>query len=310
MSRPVRPPEIAELRAFCTAADLGSVSRAARLLRLTQPALSKRIQTLEAVAGVRLLERTSQGVELTDPGRRVYEEARKLLAQADVITDLLGGLEQTERPVRVAVSHTIAEYVLPAKLVEYEARHEHHLSVELLISNSNVARRSVASGAADFGIAARDPEGDVPGLHERPLIEDEVVVALHPTHPLASFEEIPLERFLETPAVMRDPGANTRRVVEHTLRALGHASPPALAEVGSTGAAKEAALREQAPALLSRLAIAEGQRDGLVTRRVAGVRFDRTFVVITAAERPPHAAARRFLDFLAEDPGDGEEPGA
>lgn len=300
MSRPVRPPEIAELRAFCTAADLGSVSRAARLLRVTQPALSKRIQSLEAVAGVKLLDRTPQGVKLTDEGRRVYEEARKLLAQADVITDLLGGLESGERPVRVAVSHTIAEYVLPAKLVEYEARHEHHLSVELLISNSNVARRSVASGSADFGIAAQDPEGDVPGLHERPLIEDEVVVGLHPAHPLASHEEIPLPDFLSTPAVMRDPGANTRRVVEHTLRELGHDAPPALAEVGSTGAAKEAALREHAPALLSALAISEGQRDGLVTRRVEGVRFARTFVVITAAERPPHPAARRFLDFLNE----------
>ena len=300
MGRPVRPPEIAELRALCTAADLGSVSRAARLLRVTQPALSKRIQSLEAVAGVKLLARTSQGVQLTDEGRRVYEEARKLLAQADVITDLLGGLEGTERPVRVAVSHTIAEYVLPAKLVEYEARHEHHLSVELLISNSDVARRSVATGAADFGIAAKDPEGDAPGLHEMPLIEDEVVVALHPAHPLASTEEIPLAKFLATPAVMRDPGANTRRVVEHTLRALGHSGPPALAEVGSTGAAKEAALREQAPALLSNLAISEGQRDGLVTRRVEGVRFGRTFVVITAAERPPHPAARRFLDFLNE----------
>ena len=288
------------MRAFCTAADLGSVSRAARLLHVTQPALSKRIQALEAVAGVKLLDRTAKGVELTEAGRRVYGEGRKLLAQADVLTDLLGGLEAVERPVRMAVSHTIAEYVLPAKLVEYEARHEHHLSVELLISNSDVARRSVTSGAADFGVAAQDPEGNAAGLHERPLIEDEVVVALPTAHPLAAHVEIPLAAFLETPAVMRDPGANTRRVVEHTLRELGHAAPHALAEVGSTGAAKEAALRENAPALLSSLAISEGQSDGLVTRRVEGVRFDRRFVVITAAERAPQPAARRFLDFLAE----------
>jgi DNA-binding transcriptional LysR family regulator len=288
------------MRAFCTAADLGSVSRAARLLHVTQPALSKRIQSLEAVAGVRLLDRTAQGVQLTDAGRRVYGEARKLLAQADVLTDLLGGLEETEGPVRVAVSHTIAEYVLPAKLVEYEARHEHHLSVELLISNSDVARKSVVSGAADFGVAAQDPESSAAGLHERPLIEDEVVVALPTAHPLAAHAEIPLTAFLETPALMRDPGANTRRVVEHKLRELGHSAPPALAEVGSTGAAKEAALRENAPALLSSLAISEGQSDGLVTRRVEGVRFDRLFVIITAAERAPHPAARRFLDFLDE----------
>jgi DNA-binding transcriptional LysR family regulator len=307
VGKPVRPPEIQELRAFCTAADLGSLSRAARLLHVTQPALSKRLQSLEAVAGVRLLDRTAKGVTLTDDGRRLYSEARKLLAQADVVTDLLGGLESVESPVRIAVSHTIAEYVLPAKLVEYEARHEHHLSVELLISNSDVARRNVATGVADFGIAAEDPDGDAAGLHESPLLDDEVVVALHPAHPLAGHREIPLRTFIATPAVMRDPGANTRRVVDRILRELGHSTPPALAEVGSTGAAKQAALREKAPALLSSLSIADGQRDGLVVRRVEGVRFPRRFVVITAAERPPHAAARRFLDFLNEPDGD-EQP--
>ena len=60
MARPVRSPDIAELRAFCVAVDLGSLGRAARLLHLTQPALSKRLRTLEALAGATLLERSSR----------------------------------------------------------------------------------------------------------------------------------------------------------------------------------------------------------------------------------------------------------
>ena len=51
MARPVRMADIAELRAFCAAADLGSLGRAARLLGVSQPALSKRLRTLEALAG-------------------------------------------------------------------------------------------------------------------------------------------------------------------------------------------------------------------------------------------------------------------
>ncbi len=55
---PVRSPDIVELRAFCAAADLGSLGRAARLLRVSQPALSKRLRTLETLAGAQLLDRS------------------------------------------------------------------------------------------------------------------------------------------------------------------------------------------------------------------------------------------------------------
>ena len=50
MSGPIRSADIAELRAFCAAVDLGSLGRAARLLRVSQPALSKRLRVLEALA--------------------------------------------------------------------------------------------------------------------------------------------------------------------------------------------------------------------------------------------------------------------
>ena len=56
MSGTVRSADIAELRAFCAAVDLGSLGRAARLLRVSQPALSKRLRVLEALAGARLLD--------------------------------------------------------------------------------------------------------------------------------------------------------------------------------------------------------------------------------------------------------------
>src|SRR4051795_3862914 len=106
MGRPVRSADIAELRAFCAAIDLGSLGRAARLLRLTQPALSKRLRTLEALAGARLLERSPRGVTPTPAGTRLYLEARKLLAQADAVEELMAGLSDEDAPIRLAASHT------------------------------------------------------------------------------------------------------------------------------------------------------------------------------------------------------------
>jgi molybdenum-dependent DNA-binding transcriptional regulator ModE len=87
----VRGPELAELRAFCAAARLGSIGQAARMLQVSQPALSKRLQALEAVAGTHLLTRSTRGVTLTASGSRLYAAAVALLREADSVEELMRG---------------------------------------------------------------------------------------------------------------------------------------------------------------------------------------------------------------------------
>jgi DNA-binding transcriptional LysR family regulator len=154
MAKLLRSPDVAELRAFCLAADLGSLGRAAVALRTSQPALSKRLRTLEAIAGTELFERSPSGVTLTEAGRRLYPEARKLLDQADVVAELLGRFGGGEGPVRLAVSHTIAEFHLAPELVAHQTGAGQHLAVELTAGNSQAVRGMVAEGRADLGIAA------------------------------------------------------------------------------------------------------------------------------------------------------------
>jgi len=292
MSRPVRLADIAELRAFCAAVDLGSLGRAARLLQVSQPALSKRLRTLEALAGARLLERSPRGVTLTPAGTRLYVEARKLLAQAEEVDSLMAGLRGEEQPVRLATSHTIAEFLLPGPLVEFERKRERHLSVELVIANSLIVRELVREGRAEFGIAAVDENAGTDGvLSELPFCDDAVVVAVPEGHPWAARDSVPLQELVETPMVMRDPSANTRRTIEAALRARELSLVPPLAEVGSTSAAKATAISENAPVLLSRLAV-RGNGEGLVETPVEGIDFSRRFVILTGPHENLRPAAR------------------
>jgi DNA-binding transcriptional LysR family regulator len=310
----VRSIDLGELRAFCAAVDLGSLGRAARLLRVSQPALSKRMRALENLAGAPLLERTPRGVAPTPAGTRLYVEAKRLLEQAETVESLIAGLSGEEHPVRLGASHTIAEFVLPGPLVEFELQHSRHLSVELVIANSGVVRSLVSEGRAEFGIAAvpvarqggeRD-EGPRPGraLREEHLLDDEVVVAVPPEHPWAAARAIAPEDFVRARMVMRDPSANTRRTVEAALAARDLRLAPPLAEVGSTSAATAAALSEGAPALLSRLAV-ERAGGGLVARRVRGLRFARRFAVVMGAEETLSPAARALRDHLVASVRDG-----
>src|SRR3954453_10316839 len=90
--RPALTPDLNELRGFCVAAELGSLGRAAVRLSVSQPALSKRLASLEVKVGATLLERSSRGVALTPAGRRLYEQARPLLEMADHVTEVMIGI--------------------------------------------------------------------------------------------------------------------------------------------------------------------------------------------------------------------------
>jgi len=297
--RSIRGPEIAELRAFCAAADLGTLGKAAVSLKISQPALSKRLRSLETAAGTRLLERSSRGVAPTAAGRRLYPEARRLLQQADVVDQLLESAPREKAPIELAVSHTIAEFFLPPELVAYQADGRRP-PVQLTIANSSSVRRMVGEGRAMIGIAAAGPHDAQDGadeLEELELLDDEVVVAVPQDHAWYRRKGIPQKLFLATPMVMRDEDAHVRRRVEAELAERGLTVAEPLIEAASTAVAKREALQRSAPVLLSALSLDEA-RDRLYRRPVAGLSFPRRFVVICRSLASLPRQDRDFVDFI------------
>jgi DNA-binding transcriptional LysR family regulator len=297
--RSIRGPEIAELRAFCAAVALGTLGKAAVSLKISQPALSKRLRALEAAAGTKLLERSSRGVVPTAAGRRLYPEARRLLDQADVVERLLESAPREQAPIELAVSHTIAEFFLPPELVAYQADGRRP-AVQLTIANSSAVRRMVAEGRASIGVAATGPGDGQDGadeLEELELLDDEVVVAVPQDHAWYRRKEIPQELFLDTPMVMRDNDAHVRRAVEAELADRGLTLADPLLEAASTAVAKREALQRSAPVLLSALSLDEA-RDRLYRRPVAGLSFPRRFVIVCRSLASLPRQDRDFLDFI------------
>lgn len=298
-SKGIRGPEIAELRAFCAAYDLGTLGRAAVSLQISQPALSKRLRSLEAAAGTRLLDRSRSGVVPTAAGRRLYPEARRLLDQAEVVEEVLDSAPREQPPIQLAVSHTIAEFFLPPELVAYQADGSRRPPVQLTIANSSAVRAMVSEGRATIGIMAAGPGSEAPGddLEELDLLEDEVVVAVPQDHAWYRREEIPRDLFLTTPMVMRDHDAHVRRCVEAVLAEEGLSLAEPLVEAASTAVAKREALQRSAPVLLSALSLSEG-RDRLYRRPVEGLSFPRRFVVICRSLSSLQRQERDFIGFI------------
>lgn len=299
MTSRLRPLDLVELRGLCLAVELGSLGRAAAAMGISQPALSKRMRELELFAGTPLLRRSPRGVTPTPAGELAYREARALLTRAESVQRLLDGLRGQRAPIRLAASHTIAEYLLPAPLAEYRERLGHGFAVELVAANSAVVRDLVRERRADLGLAASVDDGPGPGLTERALCDDEVMVAVGADHPWAARTTIALDEFLATAMVMRDPSANTRQVLDGALRARDLAVAAPLAEVGSTGAALAAATSGEVAAVLSRLAIAAGGPH-LLARRIEGLPLHRRFALVRREDAVLSDEARHLADHLVE----------
>jgi DNA-binding transcriptional LysR family regulator len=289
-------PDLTELRAFCTAADLGTVGRAAVRLHVSQPSLSKRLTGLEAKIGVQLLERSPRGVTLTPAGRGLYRHARSLLEAADQVGEVMAGIRETAAVVRLAASHSAAEAFVAAMLARPEARQR--VAVELVNANSQVVRALVADGRADLGVAASRPDHTPnPGVRETGLIADEVVCAVPPGHPWARREQVTQERFLATPMVVRDPSSNARWTVEAALAGAGLRPAEPLAEAPTPQAALSQARERQAPALLSRHIVAQTDFTAVA---VEGLAFPRRYVLVTPAYGEPVGGVRELIEALRE----------
>lgn len=268
--------ELADLRLLVAAAEAGTLGRAALRLHVSQPALTRRLQNLEALAGVPLLERSPRGVSLTPAGRRLYEHARPLLGAADEVEAVIAELRQEAAPVRLAASHSALEAFVGDALVEVGA--ERRLAVELVVANSLVVRRLVADGRADLGVAAGRPGATpTPAIREEPLCDDEVVCAVPGGHLWAQRRRITVKDLARTPMVVRDRSSNARWTVDAVLRARGLSLAPPIEEAPTPAAAKRAALAHNAPVLLSRRVLAP---DPLVPVSVDGLAFPRHYFAV------------------------------
>jgi DNA-binding transcriptional LysR family regulator len=175
--------DLLDLRAFLAVLDLGGFHKAAAALNLSQPALSRRIQSLETVMGAPLLERTTRRVAATSIGRSLEPLARRLIDELeDTVAALTGVGHRRFAQVTLACVPTAAFYFLP-RVIERFNQQVPHIRFRILDLSANEALESVARGEAEFGINLTGSSH--PELIFTPLVDDPFVLACRRDHPLS-----------------------------------------------------------------------------------------------------------------------------
>jgi DNA-binding transcriptional LysR family regulator len=143
--------ELDDLRAFVSVADTGSVSRAARELYVTQPAVTRRLQRLEMSMGASLLDRRTRPVTLTPPGQIVLERCRRLLNDFQEVRAAAVDAHLPMGEIKIGVAHALTELTL-AEPVEQVRRKFPKITLRLFTGWSHDLLERVRSGALDAAV--------------------------------------------------------------------------------------------------------------------------------------------------------------
>ena len=184
--------ELRHLRYFVAVADALSFRRAAERLNVTRPALSKQIKDLEVETGVRLLERDTVSVSLTDAGAVFLAEARAILADVERAVGLAREAQDGRRgELRIGSVGQMASGFLPGALKAFRAEFP-GVQVSFLEMTPIEQLAALATGEIHLGFAyGRDAE-QVPGLSSLPLVRSNFGVSVSQLHPFADRAHIAL----------------------------------------------------------------------------------------------------------------------
>lgn len=289
------------LQVFRRVAEMQSASGAARVLRISQPAVTRHIRQLEEEFSTNLFSRSRSGMVLTAAGAELLEHARKVEALDDEVYEKIGGARASlEGHLRVGASTTVCQYYLPRRLSEFKLRHP-SVRIEILQANSEETIGALLAGRIDMGlIEAPCRRKD---LRVTSFFEDEIAVIASPQHPLSSRRTLAVEQLLGESLVVREAGSGTRLSVEMAFRKAG-ANPASLRiaqELPSTEAIKRAVASGLGIGFVSRLSIdAENKNGTLAVLKVRGLSIRRPFSVIFPLGPDPVGLRQVFTGGLTE----------
>ena len=218
---------------LATIVEQGSLAKAAKVLEVSQPALSKSMDRLELELGMKVLERTPAGIALTRLGELIYSHARSIRDEMDLAKRRLKGADGAAPVLTLGTLPSLASSVVPLAVSRWRAQHPNVLlrvvekvQAELLLGLL-LCRFDMILAQTEFFDFCLD------GLKQRVLFRDRLCVFANPKHRLFSVPELSWAEVAKAPWVCPMVGWSHRTILEKTLAAEGVPPPEQMVECGS-----------------------------------------------------------------------------
>jgi DNA-binding transcriptional LysR family regulator len=232
--------DLRRLEVFVKVAEIGSFSRAAEALFLTQPTVSEHVRALEDELGVQLLDRLGRGTTPTRAGTLLLGYARRMLALSREASQAIEQFQgRVSGELTIGGSTIPGEYVMPEVIGAFRGKYP-DVRISLLIGSSREVTTWVEDGRVEIGVVGVTPTSRA--LQARRLMADELVVVVGAEHPWAGRKTVTLDDLREEPMILRERGSGSRETFEQALEGVGLdlAAFRIVGEIASTQAVKQA----------------------------------------------------------------------
>lgn len=276
--------------------EKGSVSAAANALNVGQPAVTKRLHTLEDSYGLPLVERGGGRIRLTEAGEKVYLLAVQTLDRQLSVRQELEDLKHGKTTLHLDVTIAIGEHFLPRLLLKFAELHPHY-RIDSRLVYGRQSENNLASGMADLALLERPPEH--PDLMVQKWMDDELLLVCGPNHPLADEDMIPITMLLDLSYVLREPGSSSRLDLDEALAGIGIDRLNVALEVGGTDALVDVLIPGHHVSFLPRFAVIKHIEAGRLHHiKVSGFRIMRTLWIARHRNNIDHPVADALIAIM------------
>ena len=289
------------LRVFLAVAEHEHITRASEELVLSQPSVTKTIQSLEREVGLELIERHGRRINLTYAGRVLHSHARRIFAVEREMEEALTSLRDVEEgEVTLAASSVTGVYLLPPIVARFRARYP-QIALHITILNSHEIVEAVLDWRIDFGLVEGDTSMLPPELQAKAFARDELVLVVAPGHRWGGLPAIAPEELGDRELLLREQGSGIREVIEHALRLWNVRARPLL-ELPDNEAIKQMAISGVGAAILSALAVQRELAAGdLIQVSIEGMELRPQLSIVQRIDKHLSRAAQAFCTLLQSD---------
>lgn len=289
--------ELRYLEIFCKVVELGSFSKAAESLCLTQPTVSIHIKSLEDMLSIKLIDRLGRTIVPTTAGRILYEYAKKITRLRDeagtALEQFSGKISGT---LAIGTSTIPGEFILPGVISRLKAAYPDIYPV-LRIADTKSIYELVLQAEADVGVVGYEIKNR--NIVIRKYLEDELVLVGPPGTKKTS---VTRQELTSMPVLQREAGSGSRSSLEKSLKSKGVKVEEmnVIGEVGSTHAMINTVACGMGCAFISRLAVREPLASGRLREiSVDGLKITRDIYIITHRMKSDTPLVKTFLKFIA-----------
>lgn len=248
------------LRAFYATVKANSISKAAKILHLTQPGLSMQIQSLEKDLGVSLLNRSNKGVELTEAGKVVFDYATTILSLQENIERDLENLKSDKKYLLIGSCKAVGEYALPCSIYMYKQNNE-DVDINLEISNTKGVVQDLISRTINIGLLHGYESNK--NLAIQKVTSDRLLLVT--SLPLMK-DKISIKELTRLPLIFRENGSGTRQTILKALKphGIGAQDLNIIYELNSMEAIKTSVIAGKGISFIPELTIKRELRDNVL----------------------------------------------